>query len=258
MSTLNLTLVQANLTWHQPEQNRLHLQQLLRTGCGATDMVVLPEMFTTGFTMQAEDFAESMRGPTVQWMSKLALELDAAVCGSLIVKDNGDFRNRFVFALPGGQLLHYDKRHLFAMAGEDRSYAAGRRRAVVEFRGWRICPMICYDLRFPAWSRNTEEFDLLVYVANWPDRRREHWRVLCRARAIENQCYVAAVNRVGTDGKGHAYSGDSTLVDYAGEERWQCAGKEAVRTLSLDREAMTAYRERFPFLADRDNIELQC
>jgi len=258
MSTLNITLVQADLAWHQPEQNRRHIQHLVCRSCGDTDMVVLPEMFTTGFTMQAEDFAETMQGPTVQWMNSLAQELDAAVCGSVIISENGRFFNRFVFAMPGGDVASYDKRHLFAMAGEHRSYSAGERREIVTFRGWRICPMICYDLRFPSWSRNTDDFDLLVYVANWPDRRREHWQVLCRARAIENQCYVAAVNRVGTDGKGHDYSGDSALFDFAGEERWHSAGGEAVRTLILDRQAMAAYRERFPFLADRDRIGPQC
>lgn len=254
MQTLNMALVQADLAWHDPEANRRHLGELIRGRCEGADLVVLPEMFTTGFTMQAGDFAETMDGATVSWMRELAARLDAAVCGSLIIGGEGSYRNRFVLAEPTGRLQHYDKRHLFAMAGEDQVYAAGRRRQVMEFRGWRLCPMICYDLRFPAWSRNTEDFDLLLYVANWPDRRSEHWRVLARARAIENQCYVAAVNRVGRDGKGHEYSGDSALVDHAGTLLWQCQGREEVGRGQLDRAALLAYRQRFPFLAERDPL----
>ena len=254
MSTLNISLVQADLAWHQPRENREHLQFMLDEVSPESDLVILPEMFTTGFTMQAGEFAEGMDGPGVSWMQARAAQLDAAVCGSLIIAESGAFVNRFVLAEPDGALHHYDKRHLFGMAGEDGSYVPGQSRSVFEYRGWRICPMICYDLRFPVWSRNDLDYDLLVYVANWPSRRRVHWQVLARARAIENQCYVAAVNRVGTDAKGLEYLGDSCLVDFAGEVKWSCEGLQQVHNASLDREALMTYRERFPFLADRDEF----
>jgi omega-amidase len=257
MQTFNISLVQADLAWHQPQRNRDHLQLMLERVSAASDLVVLPEMFTTGFTMHAEEFAESMDGPSVDWMKARAMELDAAVCGSLIVKVDSAAVNRFVMAEPDGTVHCYDKRHLFAMAGEDDHYVAGKSRVVVEFRGWRICPMICYDLRFPVWSRNDLDYDLLVYVANWPSRRRSHWTALSRARAIENQCYVASVNRVGVDAKGLEYTGDSTLVDHSGAVIWCCEGREEVHNASLDRSALSTYRERFPFLRDKDNFVLK-
>jgi omega-amidase len=257
MSTLNVSLVQADLAWHQPRENREHLQSMLADISPGTDLVILPEMFTTGFTMQAAEFAENMDGPGVSWMQARARQLDAAVCGSLIITEGGAYVNRFILAEPGGALHHYDKRHLFGMAGEDGAYVPGRSRSVIEFRGWRICPMICYDLRFPVWSRNDLDYDLLVYVANWPSRRRTHWQVLARARAIENQCYVAAVNRVGIDAKGLEYLGDSSLVDFAGDVKWSCEGAERVHNASLDREALMTYRERFPFLQDRDHFNVK-
>jgi omega-amidase len=256
MSKLNISLVQANLAWHQPQQNRDHLRLMLERVSRASDLVVLPEMFTTGFTMQAAEFAESMDGPSVSWMRERARELDAALCGSLIVVEDGKYLNRFVLAEPDGTLNYYDKRHLFAMAGEHDSYTAGRSRQVINFRGWRICPMICYDLRFPVWSRNDLDYDLLVYVANWPSRRRSHWKALAMARAIENQCYVATVNRVGADAKGLEYLGDSSLVDFTGEVQWCCEANEDVHNAILDRSAMVAYRQRFPFLRDRDLFSL--
>ena len=257
MSTLNISLVQADLVWHRPGENREHLQAMLQDVSPESDLVVLPEMFTTGFTMQAEEFAEDMDGPGVCWMQARARQLDAAVCGSLIIRERGAFVNRFVLAEPDGTLHHYDKRHLFGMAGEDGSYISGRSRTVIEFRGWRICPMICYDLRFPVWSRNDLDYDLLVYVANWPSRRRLHWQVLARARAIENQCYVAAVNRVGIDANGLEYLGDSSLVDFAGDVKWCCEGLQQVHNASLDRDALVAYRARFPFLEDRDEFKVK-
>ena len=256
MTTLTVSLVQADLAWHQPETNRHHLQSLMQAVPDDADVVVLPEMFTTGFTMEAVELAETMDGPSVSWMRHRARVMDAAVCGSLIIGEHGQYVNRFILAEPDGTLHHYDKRHLFAMAGEHRCYMPGQERVVVEFRGWRICPMICYDLRFPVWSRNDLDFDLLLYVANWPHRRRLHWQVLGRARAIENQCYVAMVNRVGTDAKGLEYVGDSSLVDYAGEVLWCREKTEEVFSARLDRGAMLAYRERFPFLADRDSFSV--
>lgn len=256
MSTLNISLVQADLVWQQPGKNREHLQGLLESIAGPTDLVVLPEMFSTGFTMEAADWAEPMDGPTVGWMQARAAQLDAALCGSLIIAEGGHFVNRFLVVEPGGRIHHYDKRHLFTMAGEDRSFTPGQRRVVLNYRGWRICPLVCYDLRFPVWSRNDSDYDLLLYVANWPSRRRHHWTLLSRARAVENQCYVAAVNRVGTDAKGLDYLGDSTLVDFSGDVLWSCEGQEQVYTGQLDRDALQAYRQRFPFLADRDRFEV--
>ncbi len=257
MKSLRITTVQAPLEWEAPEANRSAFAKWLAPLAGKTDLVILPEMWTTGFTMNAAAVAEPMDGPSVGWMRQQAARLDAVVTGSLVIEEGGRYYNRLIWMPPDGQLQYYDKRHLFTLAGEHRVYTAGTRRLVVEWRGWRICPLICYDLRFPVWSRNTEDFDLLVYVANWPEPRRRHWQQLLIARAIENQCFVAGVNRVGLDPNGHEYSGDTTIVDYRGEVEHHVEEVEDVFTLSLDREDMLHYRQRFNFLADRDRFTLE-
>jgi predicted amidohydrolase len=213
---------------------------------GCTDVVILPEMFTTGFSMQAAALAEPMSGPTVVWLQEQAAALNAAVTGSFICTANGQFYNRLIWMYPDGQYKTYDKKHLFALAEEDRHYTAGTEPLVVTWKDWRIRPLICYDLRFPVWSRNTAGdagYDLLIYVANWPNRRAYHWQSLLTARAIENQCYVAGVNICGKDGKGLDYNGDSCITDYSGLVMARISGQEGVFTATLSLPALKAYRD---------------
>ena len=214
MSTLEVTIVQADLYWHDPARNREHFTAVIEVLKEATDLIVLPEMFTTGFSMDAPALAETMDGDSVRWMREMAASSNAAVCGSLIIAENRQFYNRFICASPAGDLLCYDKRHLFRLADEQSHYSPGEALNTFDLKGWRICPMVCYDLRFPVWSRNRDSYDLLLYVANWPDRRHHAWETLLRARAIENLSYVAGVNRTGRDGNDIAYSGGSSIIDY--------------------------------------------
>ena len=253
---LRVTLVQTELAWQEPAANRHRLAAHFRGLAGHTDLVLLPEMFSTGFSMDAAGLAEEMGGPTVGWMREEAAALGCVVAGSLIVRDGGRHYNRFVFARPDGSLEHYDKRHLFRMAGEDRHFAPGDRRVVVEIKGWRICPMVCYDLRFPVWSRNRGDFDLIAYVANWPARRAPAWSALLRARAIENVCYVAGVNRIGKDGYGASYAGDSVALDFLGQPLSSEGGGDRVETAVLDMESLKAFRESFPVHLDADDFRL--
>lgn len=256
MQTLTIGLVQAALYWEQAGANRRHFDQLL-AGCDAPlDMIVLPEMFNSGFTNAATSVAEPMTGPSVQWMQQIAECRQCAVCGSLAIIDEGVVYNRLVFAAPEGVLHHYDKRHLFRMANEQQRYGAGNSRVVVNFRSWRICLQVCYDLRFPVWSRNCNDYDLLLYVANWPQRRRMHWRQLLIARAIENQVGVIGVNRVGTDGNGIAYSGDSLAIDARGELLVDCHDRPGVHIAQLNGAEQQQYRETFPAFLDADHFTL--
>jgi predicted amidohydrolase len=257
MSThLRVTLVQTELAWQDPVANRHRLAAHFRGLGGHTDLVVLPEMFSTGFSMAAAELAEDMDGPTVDWMREEAAALGCVITGSLIVRDGGRCYNRLVWARPDGSLEHYDKRHLFRLAGEQEHYAAGSRRLVVALKGWRLCPMICYDLRFPVWSRSRGDYDLLLYVANWPQRRALAWSTLLRARAIENQSYVVGVNRIGKDGNGTIYVGDSVAVDFLGQPLSSEGGGDRVETAVLDLESLRAYRESFPAHLDADRFEL--
>jgi len=255
-SHLRVTLVQAELAWQDPAANRRNLAAHFRGLGGHTDLVALPEMFSTGFSMAAREFAEDMDGPTVGWMREEAAALGCVITGSLIVRDGERFFNRLVWARPDGSVEHYDKRHLFRMAGEQQQYSAGTRRLVVELKGWRVCPMICYDLRFPVWSRSRDDYDVLLYVANWPQRRALAWATLLRARAIENLCYVAGVNRVGRDGNGATYAGDSVALDFLGQPLSSEGGGDRVETAVLDLESLRAYRQSFPAQADADRFEL--
>ncbi len=257
MQTLTVGLVQAALYWEQPGANRQHFEQLLERCNSALDLVVLPEMFNSGFSMEAASIAETLTGPSVRWLQQVAESRQCAVCGSLAIADNGVVYNRLVFAEPDGTLHHYDKRHLFRMAQEQERYGAGNSRVVVNFRSWRICLQVCYDLRFPVWSRNCNDYDLLVYVANWPQRRRLHWRHLLVARAIENQAAVIGVNRVGTDGKGIQYSGDSMAIDARGNLLVDCADQPGVHIAVLDGSDQQQYREEFPAFLDADHFTLQ-
>jgi len=256
-STLRVTLVQSDIAWQDPTQNRRRLAAHFRGLAGHTDLIVLPEMFSTGFSMDAEALAEPMDGPTVDWMREEAAAMGCVITGSVIVRDTGRHYNRLVWARPDGTLAHYDKRHLFRMAGEHEHFAAGGARLTVELKGWRICPLVCYDLRFPVWSRGRDDYDLLLYVANWPARRAHAWSALLRARAIENLCYVAAVNRIGRDGNGASYAGDSVALDFLGQPLSSEGGGDRVETAVLDMESLRAYRESFPAHLDADGFELK-
>ena len=253
---LDIALVQTTLAWHDRTANLQHFDELLEQARGA-DLIILPEMFTTGFSMDSAGQAEPEHGPASQWLRKQAQSLQAVITGSVIIQAaDGSYRNRLLWAQPDGQIRHYDKRHLFRMADEHAHYTAGSQRAVFEVKGWRVRPLICYDLRFPVWSRDAETTDLLVYTANWPGARRLHWNRLLPARAIENLCYVAAVNRVGTDGKGFAYTGDSQVLDFQGETLL-CAGEvDGVLRTTLSGPDLAAYRERFPAYRDADGFTL--
>jgi predicted amidohydrolase len=264
---MRITIVQSSIHWEQPAANLAMFEAKLAGLAGQTDLVVLPEMFSTGFTMKAEELAEPMEGKTVGWMQEMAARLGAAVTGSFICSEGARFFNRLLFVRPDGMVQHYDKKHLFTLAGEHEHFAPGQKRIIIEWKGFRICPLICYDLRFPVWSRNTRGsfinvlhpyYDILLYVANWPDRRSHHWQTLLPARAIENQAWVAGVNIVGTDGNNHTYSGDSTVIDFSGQRIAEIAkGQEGMATVELSLEALQAYRSQLPFLADADAFELR-
>lgn len=262
MEPLRIGLVQSELAWEDPIANRSHFESLLLPQAGKLDMVVLPEMFTTGFTMDPRGKGERTHGPTAAWMQSLASRTGATLLGSLIVEEAGQFYNRLLAVDATGIRLTYDKRHLFRMAGEDEQYRAGTEKPVLTIRGWKVCPLICYDLRFPVWSRNRSDaqgqaaYDILLYVANWPEKRIAHWSALLKARAIENQAYCLGVNRVGEDGNGIAYSGDSAIINYVGEVLATCTGKPALLTATLDKEALVHYRERFPAWQDADGFRL--
>lgn len=255
MRDLTLALVQQDLVWENPQANCERLAAALE-GLPATDLILLPEMFSTGFSMQAARLAESPDGPTVSWMAELANKHQAAVCGSIIAGEGGKYFNRLFWVEPEGRVLHYDKRHLFSLAGEHEVYQAGGSRLLVQWRGWKIQPLVCYDLRFPVWSRNTDAVDLLLYVASWPQRRALPWKVLLQARAIENVCWVAGLNRVGSDGNGEVYQGDSVLHDPLGQPVLHAGDQEGVYSFVLPAATVSETRARFPFLNDRDSFVL--
>lgn len=253
--SLRVTLVQTELAWQDPEQNRAHFTQQLQGLAGNTDLIVLPEMFTTGFMMTPETHAESYGGATFTWLQQQAKILQAAICGSVATEVNGRYVNRFLFATPDGSVEFYDKRHLFRMGDEVNHYSAGVERKVFNYQAWRILPQVCYDLRFPVFMRNRNDYDLAIVVANWPAVRRKPWRTLLQARALENQSYVLGVNRVGTDGLGLVYSGDSLAVDFKGELLIDQAENTAfVQTTRLDLVALKRFREQFPAWMDADEF----
>ncbi len=257
MQDLTVTIVQSALAWEQPQDNLRAFEATIGKLNAPGDVIVLPEMFTTGFSMNAPALAEPPDGPAVQWMADMAVRTNAAVCGSLIVRDGGRYYNRCVWMPPDGALRTYDKRHLFRMAGEHQHYSAGGDRLLVNFRGWNICPLVCYDLRFPVFARHIGTCDLMLFVANWPAPRAHAWRTLLTARAIENVCYVAGVNRTGEDGKGIPYPGQSGIIDYVGEWLADPGEQPAVHTHSLSSASLLKFRDRFPFHLDADAFELQ-
>lgn len=254
---MRVALLQTSIIWNDPEQNMLHIDEVVNSSTPDFDLLLLPEMFTTGFAVDPST-AQADQGTALQWMLSLAARLDAAVAGSLMVNEDGHFYNRLYFVLPDGIVHAYDKRHLFAYGGEDRHYVPGTDRVIVNFRGIRFMLQVCYDLRFPVWSRYAEgcEYDALIYVANWPDSRREVWDTLTKARAIENQCYVLAVNRVGTDTVCE-YSGGSRVISPYGKVVDEARnGEEQLLFAELDVERLAAFRQKFPVLQDRDPYTL--
>lgn len=254
---LSISLLQANLYWEAPQKNYQALEQMMNS-LKATDLVLLPEMFGTGFSMHPEGLAEAPEGAGYQFMAQQAQRRDAALCGSLIIEEGGQYFNRLYFVLPSGEYHTYNKRHRFSLAGEEKVYAQGdTEKLIVEWRGWRINPQICYDLRFPAWCRNQEDFDLQLFVANWPERRVKAWSTLLKARAIENMTYVAGLNRVGEDGNGVNHSGHSAVHDPLGEKIAAVRpGQAGVTQVILEQAALQKYREKLGFLKDRDQFSL--
>jgi predicted amidohydrolase len=256
MSTLSTTIIQADLHWHDAKANRRSFDDVFDSMESRTDLVVLPEMFTTGFSMDAPHLAETMDGESIQWMQDKARQTEATVCGSLIVSDDEHYFNRFLVVDASGVLLTYDKRHLFRLADEQHYYQPGSELTTFEINGFRIRPMICYDLRFPVWSRNRDDYDLLIYVANWPSRRHHAWETLLRARAIENLSYVVGVNRVGTDGNDLPYVGGSAVIDYLGQEVADLGDRVGTTTSTLDLEQLEKFRDRFAFHKDADAFQI--
>ena len=260
MSALRVTFLQNHLVWEAPKENCAVFEAQIKGHHEPTDLFVLPEMFNTGFSMQSSLLAESMDGPTVQWMLRVSREKGCVLLGSLIIEEAGNYYNRMVWVEPTGVLQTYDKRHLFRMADEHAHFSAGQDRKVVELKGWKLCLQICYDLRFPVFARNvsTEQYDALIYVANWPEARRDAWTKLLYARAIENQCYVVGVNRIGVDGKGIAYAGDSMIVDPKGQKVSTTEPHTVgVETVVFDRQALEDFRAKFPVGLDADQFELR-
>lgn len=264
MNDLRVSLLQAATIWHDAAANRALYGDLVRALRGQTDLIVLPETFTSGFSNDAITSAETMEGVSVAWLRALADEVGAVVTGSMVIRDGNKVFNRLLWAHPDGSLTQYDKRHLFRMAGEHTRYADGREKLLVELRGWRICPLVCYDLRFPVWSRNRFnqdaghfDYDLLLYVANWPSARRYAWQTLLRARAIENLAYVVGVNRVGVDGNELHYAGDSVALDFLGQPLVELGAQPQTVTVRLSAAGLAAHRERFPAQFDADAFSLR-
>jgi len=255
--TLSVTLIQTSLHWEDARANRSMFSETIEALSEATDLIVLPEMFTTGFSMKAKTLAEPNNGETLEWMQQQAKNTGAAVTGSVIVSENGNYFNRLFFVLPNGNYETYDKKHTFTLANEHRTYTAGGKRLIVDYKGFRICPLICYDLRFPVWARNTEDYDVLIFVANWPAKRIAAWDALLKARAIENMAYCIGVNRVGEDGNGHAYTGHSGVYDVLGASMLETEPEKAfVATVILEKKHVQKHREHLQFLQDRDHFTL--
>jgi predicted amidohydrolase len=254
---LKVTIIQSDLAWENKALNINHFDSIISDIEENTDLIILPEMFTTGFTMKPEKFAEDINGETANWMRSTAKSKKSALAGSIIVSQNGSHYNRLIFSDSTGNVSWYDKRHLFRMGNEHNNYCQGDERMIADLKGWKICPLICYDLRFPVWSRNKNDYDILLYVANWPESRREIWVTLLVARAIENQCYVIGVNRVGKDGNEINYSGDSMVISPRGNVISETrAYTESIETVELSISDLTEFRQKFPVGLDADDFEI--
>ncbi|MFT5521500.1 MAG: omega-amidase [Enterobacterales bacterium] len=256
MKDLTISLVQTALIWQQAEANCEHITKMLIDANCQSDLIILPEMFNSGFTLDATKVAESMSGDTVAWMKQLSADQNAAVTGSLVIRDNGINYNRMVIAYPDGQCQWYDKKHLFRMANEHQRYGAGDQRVIVKWRDWRIALYVCYDLRFPVWCRNQNDTDLMLFVASWPAARAFPWQTLLRARAMENLCYVCGVNRIGSDANDILYQGDSGVIDMAGQDIVQLGDLDVIKTVTLGAESLNSFRESFPAFLDADTFSV--
>ena len=262
MSTLAITTIQTDLIWEEKSANLLMLEQKINRIEQKTEIVVLPEMFNTGFSMKPERLAETMDGESVEWMKRMSRENGIVLTGSLMIEEDGNYYNRMIWMLPNGQYGHYDKRHLFAYAEEDKHYSPGNKRLIASVKGWKINLLVCYDLRFPVWARQVQneagaEYDVLIYVANWPERRSHAWKTLLCARAIENQCYVVGVNRVGNDGNEIYHSGNSLVIDPLGQVLYHLADEEEVNSITLEKETLHELRAKFRFWKDADRFNIQ-
>ena len=254
---MKIALVQTSLAWENPIENRSHLAQKITGFMEDVDLIVLPEMFSSGFTMNPKAVAETMQGETIAWLQHLAKAKDCAITGSLVIEENGNYYNRLVFVFPTGEIKTYDKRHLFSLAGENECYTAGKEKWIIEYRGYKICPLICYDLRFPVFSRNVENYDVLLYVANWPKPRVNAWDILLKARAVENMCYTIGVNRIGKDKNHHEYVGHTQVIDFLGEYVLEPQEADAVFIVELNKAKLLETRKKLAFLKDKDDFEIQ-
>ncbi len=256
---LTLAIIQQDIAWENEEENLSLFASninIIKEEHPTVDMMVLPEMFTTGFTMNPASVAETMNGATVEWMKEIALETESAICGSIIIEENGRFFNRFIMAKPDQQINYYDKKHLFAFAGEDEKFTPGSKKVKMEYKGWSIMPFVCYDLRFPVWCRNTEMSDIMIFVANWPEARIVHWNSLLPARAIENQCYVIGVNRIGKDKNNLIYTGQSAVYDPSGQCIVNLDSREGFELVHLEKSKIISSREGLPFWKDADSFSI--
>ena len=254
---MQIILIQAPLIWEDPKSNRNYFEAKINESATSVDLIVLPEMFTSGFTMNPENVAETMQGETITWLTVLAKARNCAITGSLVIVENGNFYNRLVFVFPSGEIQFYDKRHLFTLAGEDKVYTSGTQKIVVDYLGWKICPLICYDLRFPVFSRNSEDYDLLIYVASWPKIRTNAWDALLKARAIENMSYAIGVNRIGIDANGYEYIGHSQAIDLLGNYIQIPLETEGLFLVELEKQKMLETRLQLGFLNDRDSFKIK-
>ncbi len=259
MSALSITTIQTNLIWEDKAANLYALEQKINSIQDPTEIVVLPEMFSTGFSMQSSLFAETMEGETLNWMKKVSIQNKIILTGSIIIEEEGKYCNRLIWMLPNGEYGYYDKRHLFAFGQEDKFYNAGNKRLIAQVKGFKINLQVCYDLRFPVWARQQNksggmEYDVLIYIANWPEKRSHAWKTLLCARAIENQCYVVGVNRVGTDGNNIYHSGNSLVIDPLGQVLYHMPDDEDVNTVTISKDYLNEVREKFPFWKDGDGF----
>jgi predicted amidohydrolase len=253
---MKIALIQTHLFWENPQQNRIHFEAKINAITESVDLIMLPEMFTSGFTMHPEKVAENANGATINWLQKLSNEKNCAITGSLVIQENDQYYNRLVFVFPDGNITFYDKKHLFTLAGEDKVYQSGNQKVIIDYQGFKICPLICYDLRFPVFSRNAEDYDLLIYVANWPKTRINAWDILLKARAIENMSFVVGVNRIGSDFNNHDYIGHSQVIDFLGNEIIKPQESDGIFITTLDKNALLETRKKLGFLNDRDEFQL--
>ena len=256
-SELSISLIQTNIFWKDISKNINQITKRLEQINKKVDIILLPEMFSTGFTMSPENVYEKMDGKTIAWMKEMAVKYESAIGGSIVIKDKNKFFNRFLFVTPLGKVQFYDKRHTFSYVGENKKYFSGKNKGIIKFKGWKICLRICYDLRFPVWSRNKENYDLIIYVANWPSPRINAWDKLLSARAIENCCYSIGVNCIGEDPNNNLYPGHSSLYDYFGNLiSNKLSNKLSNINITIDRQSLLKYRKKFEFLKDQDAFEL--